>query len=226
MGNNSSQVNVQELKGKYKIGEDEIQKLLTEWKSTTSKTEMDKKRFGELVEKIGFLDNINKISAERGVPASVLKAAAVDELFIIFDEDKSGKVSFEELLFGVSLVRNGSELDHYQAVFNWRDKNGDGTLDRSELCSSVEHTIRVAKKIIESSLAFYEKKGEMDKVSKIKQTLTIWSDKNYVKNFVDQMFQAADIDKDGKISFEEFKQFVSKDPSWTEIFQHIKGAQY
>eukprot|EP01098_Paradermamoeba_levis_P006567 TRINITY_DN2727_c0_g1_i1.p1 TRINITY_DN2727_c0_g1~~TRINITY_DN2727_c0_g1_i1.p1 ORF type:complete len:227 (-),score=65.13 TRINITY_DN2727_c0_g1_i1:123-803(-) len=224
MGNQSSQLTNQDFQ-KYKthLSQEQIQKLYDEWKDTSKNSgEIDKKKFGEMIAKLGLLDNVPKLAQEKDLPPSVIRSALIDEMFLLFDEDQSGKITFDEFISGVSIMMYGTETEQYEAIFRWRDKNGDGRLDRTELYESIKYTMRAAKKMIDSSMPYLKKTKGPEGANKVKALLDSWNDEKNLQSFVDQIFAVADTDKNGSISFDEFKVYVENNPAWLDVFKQTR----
>jgi len=226
MGNQQggvSQADFEKYRSQTHLSQEELNKIYEEWKETAKASkDIDKKKFGEMIEKVGLLDNVPRIAQEKDLPPSVIRSALIDEMFILFDNDQSGKISFDEFISGVSIMLKGTETEQYQAIFNWRDKNGDGKLDRDELYESIKHTMKAAKKMIDSSMTHLKKTKGVDGANKVKALLESWNDESNIQAFVEQIFQTADKDNDGTISFTEFKEYVESNPAWLDVFKQTR----
>ncbi|XP_019856436.1 PREDICTED: NADPH oxidase 5-like [Amphimedon queenslandica] len=105
--------------------------------------------------------------------------------FSIFDKDGNGFISLNEMINGVTLLMNGTQLDKLKFLFQVYDVDGDGSIDYDEL------RIMLKSCVSESSLSIDEENLD---------TLT------------NTFFDFADADNNGSISFEELKNVFDKYP--------------
>lgn len=97
----------------------------------------------------------------------------------LFDTDKNGMVDFGEFLSGLGVFGNQGKLhDKLRFIFKLYDANGDGFISNGDLFKSL-------KTMVGNNLA----NGPLQQV-------------------VDKTIREADLDGDGKLSFEEFLAFA------------------
>ncbi|KAJ3435581.1 neuronal calcium sensor family [Anaeramoeba flamelloides] len=111
-------------------------------------------------------------------------------LFNNFDDDKNGYIDFSELCTVMNIIMKGSTDDKLEFIFKVYDLDGNGFLEKEELYQIVESIYKIA-----SNSKFFDTKEEM-------------------LNYVDQCFEEADQDNDGKLSFDEFKTRAKNDPKF------------
>lgn len=109
-------------------------------------------------------------------------------VFNTFDHDRSGTISFEEFVIGLSVLSRGSLQERLQWAFSLYDINGDGLITREEMLDIVT--------------AIYDMMGRFSEPS---------IHENTTKDHVDKVFQKMDINKDGVISLEEFMETCRRD---------------
>ena len=56
-----------------------------------------------------------------------------NEIFKLFDTDKSGKIDFSEFIIAISASDNGDVTKKLHLAFNLYDKNNNGRIDRKEM---------------------------------------------------------------------------------------------
>lgn len=120
--------------------------------------------------------------------------ATLDRLFDCFDMDGNDRVSFQELVSGVSILCEGDEEEKAETAFQLYDKNGDGFLDKIELVEYLKAVFNVMYFIDSTAQA---RSGNLSAYQLA--TLT-----------VDDLFDRADLNKDGKLSIDEFQKFFVK----------------
>ncbi|MFO0761537.1 MAG: EF-hand domain-containing protein [Byssovorax sp.] len=104
-----------------------------------------------------------------------------------FDQDGDGVIAKDEFVRGVRKLIFGSDRDKLLFAFRVHDHNGDGYLDQQEI------TRMVAISLAESEVA--------EKASQPAERLAA------------TLFLAADRDRDGRVSFEEFVEVISRRPA-------------
>ncbi|XP_065906157.1 NADPH oxidase 5-like isoform X2 [Dysidea avara] len=119
----------------------------------------------------------------------VKKSFFAERFFRLFDRDNSGTISLKELMDGLSLLTNGSELDKLNFLFQVYDVDGNGHIDFDELRLVLKSCMD------ESALKFSE-----DKLDELTRAL----------------FEDADTDNSGTISFEELQAELDKHPGVVE----------
>ncbi len=62
-----------------------------------------------------------------------------DRLFIVFDEDKSGSISFKEFCLGVGKLLNGTVEEKLTLLFDMNDTDGNGQMDVSEILNAIKN---------------------------------------------------------------------------------------
>lgn len=111
-------------------------------------------------------------------------------VFRIFDTDGNGKIDFKEFLIAIAITSGSDANEKLKWAFRMYDINGDGFIELKEM-----------SKIIK---AFYE----MMDCSKIEQKAVSQTEK---------IFEKLDLNKDGKISLEEFLNVCNEDPQLAKI---------
>ncbi|KAK1934500.1 Recoverin family protein [Phytophthora citrophthora] len=117
----------------------------------------------------------------------------LNRLFVIFDEDHNGSVDFCELSSGLSVLCGGSREEKVRAAFSLYDLNQDGFISLDEM---VRYLASVFKVLYETSPGTDEKLGVQPE-----ELATITAE---------QCFLEGDLNKDGKLSFDEFVAWYSK----------------
>ncbi|XP_069766258.1 NADPH oxidase 5 [Narcine bancroftii] len=112
-----------------------------------------------------------------------------ERFFALFDSDGSGSISLDELLKALNLLTHGSETDKLRFLFQVYDVDGSGSIDPDELRTVLKSCLR------ESAISLPEEKLD---------DLTL------------ALFESADTDNSGTITFEELKEELEKFPEVME----------
>ncbi|XP_072326583.1 NADPH oxidase 5 [Scyliorhinus torazame] len=108
-----------------------------------------------------------------------------ERFFTLFDSDASGSISLDELLEALHLLTHGSETDKLRFLFQVYDVDGSGSIDPDELRIVLKSCLR------ESAISLPEEKLD---------DLTM------------ALFESADKDNSGAITFEELKEELENFP--------------
>lgn len=112
-------------------------------------------------------------------------------VFNVFDQDRDGKVSFEDFVTGLSVSLYGSREEKIKWAFQLYDLDGDGCITREEL-ATVVHSVHCMMGLDSLQSAG----GELS-----------------VEEQVQRFFSLMDKNQDGVISEEEFLEGCEKDES-------------
>jgi serine/threonine-protein phosphatase 2B regulatory subunit len=131
--------------------------------------------------------------------------------FLKLDKDNSGTIEREEFL-SIPAIRNNPLASRLIDIF---DEDGNGSIDFEEFISALsafsskgqrEEKLRFAFKVYDIDRDGYLSSGELFIVLKMMVATNLQDDQ--LQQLVDKTIMEADKDRDGKISFDEFKKLV------------------
>ncbi|XP_070178601.1 NADPH oxidase 5-like isoform X2 [Littorina saxatilis] len=128
-------------------------------------------------------ETLNKETFKKAL--QVKKSFFADRLFELFDDDNSGTLDLNELLQGLQTLTKGTPTEKLQFLFRIYDADNSGTISREELGTVLRSCME------ESSLVLSEENLE---------------------SLTDALFDDADTDGSGSITFEELKCQLEKHP--------------
>ncbi|XP_037638371.1 Kv channel-interacting protein 2 isoform X5 [Sebastes umbrosus] len=117
-------------------------------------------------------------------------------LFEAFDTNKNGSVSFEDFVFGLSIILRGTINDRLNWAFNLYDLNKDGCITKEEMLDIM--------KSIYDMMGKYTYPNMQDDVP---------------REHVESFFQKMDRNKDGVVTIEEFIESCKKDENIMQSMQ-------
>ena len=108
-------------------------------------------------------------------------------MFDLFDMDGNGVVDFSELASGLSVLCGGSRDDKAKAAFSLFDYNGDGYISLEEMTRYLASVFKVMYETQPVRLSKWVSAEDLATVT------------------AEQAFEDADLNHDGRLSFEEFQ---------------------
>ncbi|XP_071942541.1 NADPH oxidase 5-like [Antedon mediterranea] len=128
----------------------------------------------------------------------IKKSFFAERFFSLFDTDGSGTITLDELMEGLQLLTRGDSTDKLRFLFDVYDVDGSGQIDKTEL-----------RLVISSCM----------EESRIQLTDDV------IDQLTDALFQSADTDASGSISFDELRVELQKNPEVMENMT-ISAAQW
>ena len=138
----------------------------------------------------------------------------IKEAFDLFDTDKSGEIDTDELKQALSNLGIDAKNQTLQNMINDIDKNQSGTIDFDEFIDmmtakmSDKDTREDLKKVFDLFIGDDEKadKIELKHLKRVAKELN----ENMSEDELNEMITRADTDRDGKVSFDEFYNIMTK----------------
>ncbi|KAE8882473.1 hypothetical protein PF003_g33432 [Phytophthora fragariae] len=133
------------------------------------------------------------------------------ELFELFDADKNGVVDVQELGAGLSILCGGSRADKAKSMFTLYDVNHDGYISPEEMTSYLTSVFKV-----------------MFKASPELPAKTGMTPEQLAKTTTRECFRAFDHNRDGQLSFDEFRVwFEQQNPHAQRLqAQALNGSRH
>ncbi|TPX54681.1 hypothetical protein PhCBS80983_g05845 [Powellomyces hirtus] len=123
-----------------------------------------------------------------------------DFVFNVFDENKNGLIDFKEFISALSVTSRGRLDEKLVWSFQLYDINNDGYVTREEMYQIVE--------------AIYKMVGNMVKLPE---------DEDTPEKRVEKIFTLMDVNEDGKLDMEEFREGSHKDPTIVQALNLYDG---
>eukprot|EP01137_Pigoraptor_chileana_P035838 Opistho-2@30495 len=123
----------------------------------------------------------------------------MDRVFRTFDRDNDNMISFDEWIAGLSVILKGTLDEKLKFCFNVYDLNGDGYISKEEMFQMLQKCL-------------------------IKQSSDEDPDEG-IKDLVDLILKKMDHDRDGRVSFADYRETVQAEPLLLEAFGTCLPAQ-
>ena len=134
------------------------------------------------------------------------------EVFIIFDESGSGKLTKAQLIKGLNIVLSEEESEkEVNRLMNIIDVDGNGFIEYEEfLRAGLNKAKIITKENLETSFKLYDinKRGKIN--AKELGMVLGQGDDNIKEEVWQELIDEADIDKDGEINFNDFKTIMEE----------------
>lgn len=122
--------------------------------------------------------------------------ALSQSLFQFFDIDGNGVVDTKELVSGLTLLSSNKTDSAVRSAFAAYDVNGDGFVTKEEMCNYLTGMFRMMV--------------GLDQTGSVRQVTRGASPESIARATTEQCFAEADINRDGKLSFEEFRRWYAR----------------
>ena len=130
--------------------------------------------------------------------------------FDMFDIDKSGDISADELVSVLGQLGKETSLDDAKDMIRLVDENGDGDIDFREFVIMMKGNEGGKDDELRTVFDIFDADGNgyIDK-DELKNVMTQLMGHNVTDSELESMMKEADLDNDGQIDFEEFKKMMS-----------------
>nr|AAN11310.1 calmodulin domain protein kinase 1 [Ceratopteris richardii] len=148
-------------------------------------------------------------------------------MFNMMDVERTGSLTFGQLKAG--LYKLGSQLpeSEIQQLMEAADVNGNGTLDYGEFVAITVHLQRMDNdECLRKAFNFFDLNGDgfIDR-SELHEMLE--ADLGEVgTDIIDDIIQEVDIDKDGRISYDEFASMMRTGTDWRKVSRNFSRERY
>ena len=119
-----------------------------------------------------------------------------ENTFRVFDHNKDGKIDFREFMIGLSMSSKGSFDDKMKWIFQLYDTNNNGLISKDEM-------LVIVQSLREMSTTAESEGGDCFAAA--------------VQHHVDKLYEAADTNSDGQLSFDEFMNLAKTDPTISNV---------
>ena len=138
-------------------------------------------------------------------------------VFKLIDQDGSGSISAEELGFLMKSIGQNPTAAELQDMINEADSNRNGQIELHEFIDLMAKKINESDKEDEMMDAFsiFDRDGDgYITIAELQLVLTYLGEEGNNEE-INQMIQEADLDRDGKVNYLDFKKFmINENNEW------------
>ncbi|KAF3455791.1 hypothetical protein FNV43_RR00433 [Rhamnella rubrinervis] len=140
----------------------------------------------------------------------------IKEMFNMMDIDKNGNLSFEELREGLNKIGHPVTDPDVQMLIDAADADGNGTLDCEEFVTISVHLKKIDNdEHLPEAFSYFDKnKSGFIEFDELKEALlddNLGPDNEQV---IHDIIFDVDLDKDGRISYDEFREMMKTGTDW------------
>ncbi|XP_051118367.1 calcium-dependent protein kinase 24-like [Andrographis paniculata] len=142
----------------------------------------------------------------------------IKQMFLMMDTDKNGNLDFQELKDGLRMLGQSVPDHDVQLLFEAVDMDGNGRLDCEEFMTLAVHMKKImvgSEELLRQAFLHFDKNNngyiEFDELQECLEGDHL--DANYHQVLHD-IIGDADLDKDGRISYPEFKAMMTTGTDW------------
>ncbi|KAJ7980716.1 putative Calcium-dependent protein kinase [Quillaja saponaria] len=141
----------------------------------------------------------------------------IKEMFHMMDKDKNGNLTFDELKDGLSMIGHSIPDPDVQMLMDAADIDGNGTLNCEEFVTMSVHLKRIGSdELLFQAFHFFDKnQSGYIEFDELREAL-VDDDKLGPNNeqVIQDIIFDVDLDKDGRICFDEFKAMMKTGMDW------------
>ncbi|KAK7404494.1 hypothetical protein VNO78_05427 [Psophocarpus tetragonolobus] len=138
------------------------------------------------------------------------------QMFDMMDKDKNGNLSFDELKDGLSMIGHAIPDPDVQMLMEAADIDGNGSLNYDEFITMSVHLRKIEsdEHLTEAFRYFDKNQSGYVEFEELKDALSDDESEASDDQVIKDILNDVDLDKDGRISFEEFKAMMKTGGDW------------
>ncbi|CAL9070967.1 unnamed protein product [Musa textilis] len=158
---------------------------------------------------------------------SVEEVADIKDMFEKMDINKNGKITFEELKFGLRKLGHQIPDADVQILMEAADVDGTGTLDYGEFVAVSIHLRKIGNdEHLHNAFSYFDQnKSGYIEIDELRDSLVNDLGTNH-EEVINAIIHDVDTDKDGRISYEEFAAMMKAGTDWRKASRQYSRERF
>lgn len=158
---------------------------------------------------------------------SVEEVADIKDMFQKMDINNNGKITFDELKFGLHKLGHQIPDSDAHILMEAADVDGNGTLDYGEFVAVSIHIRKIGNdEHLHKAFAYFDKnRSGYIEIEELRDSLADDLGPNR-EEVIDAIIRDVDTDKDGKISYEEFATMMKAGTDWRKASRQYSRERF
>ncbi|CAD5196067.1 unnamed protein product [Musa acuminata subsp. malaccensis] len=158
---------------------------------------------------------------------SVEEVADIKDMFEKMDINKNGKITFEELKFGLRKLGHQIPDADVQILMEAADVDGTGTLDYGEFVAVSIHLRKIGNdEHLHKAFSYFDQnKSGYIEIEELRDSLVDDLGTNH-EEVINAIIHDVDTDKDGRISYEEFTAMMKAGTDWRKASRQYSRERF
>ncbi|XP_008786134.1 calcium-dependent protein kinase 20-like [Phoenix dactylifera] len=158
---------------------------------------------------------------------SVEEVADIKEMFQKMDINNNGRVTFEELKYGLHKLGHQVPDSDVQILMEAADVDANGTLDYGEFVAMSIHIRKIGNdEHLHKAFAYFDKnRSEYIEIEELRDSLADDLGPNH-EEVINAIIHDVDTDKDGRISYEEFAAMMKAGTDWRKASRQYSRERF
>ncbi|KAL5722534.1 non-specific serine/threonine protein kinase [Ranunculus cassubicifolius] len=158
---------------------------------------------------------------------SVEEVEVIRDMFKLMDNDNNGKITYEELRAGLQKVGSQLAEPEMKMLMEVADVDNNGTLDYGEFVAVTIHLQRMENdEHFRRAFLFFDMDGSGFIEREELQAALVDESGGIDVEVLNDIIREVDIDKDGRISYEEFVSMMKTGTDWRKASRHYSRERF
>ncbi|XP_010459535.1 PREDICTED: calcium-dependent protein kinase 10 [Camelina sativa] len=171
-----------------------------------------------------FKKKVLRVIAEH---MSIQEVEVIKNMFSLMDDDKDGKITYEELKAGLQKV--GSQLGEpeIKMLMEVADVDGNGVLDYGEFVAVIIHLQKIENdELFKLAFMFFDKDGSTYiELDELREALADELGEPDI-SVLNDIMREVDTDKDGRINYDEFVVMMKAGTDWRKASRQYSRERF
>ncbi|KAH3743450.1 visinin-like protein 1 [Pelomyxa schiedti] len=190
---------------------EQVKAIMSHWPNRES-LKLD--AFKEVVAKVRALFPTIKVLHSEGF---------ADEIFVLFDKNHDGRVSYSEFLGGLAILAKGDQVERAKMLFYACDANNDGQVTKAEFIKALKASMNSCKTLVKAQLTDYMTKTSGGSFATGLLSSMILSAVSFDADRFANLAFMADTDHNGTLSMEEWLASFQSNQAIARLFAFASG---